>query len=58
MRRTEAREWVRRYRDKAREIGARQAHIWWLGVIADIERKRGQEAALDLRVLMNEERKK
>ena len=58
MRRTEAREWVQRYKRKAREDGAEQARIWWAGIISAIERKRGLEAATELRKLMNEERNK
>jgi hypothetical protein len=58
MRRTEAREWVQRYKLKARADGAEQARIWWAGIISAIERKRGLEAATELRRLMNEERSK
>jgi hypothetical protein len=58
MRRTEAREWLQRYRVKAREDGAEQARIWWAGIISAIERKRGLDAATELRRLMNEERSK
>jgi len=58
MRRCEAREWVQRYKRKAREDGAEQARIWWAGIISAIERKRGLEAATELRKLMNEERNK
>lgn len=56
MRRTEAKEWVQRYKRKAREDGAEQARIWWAGIISAIERKRGLDAATELRKLMNEER--
>jgi NAD(P)H-dependent flavin oxidoreductase YrpB (nitropropane dioxygenase family) len=56
MRRTEAREWVQRYRAKAREDGAAAAQVWWAGIISAIERKRGLDAATELRRLMNEER--
>jgi hypothetical protein len=56
MRRTEAREWVQRYKRKARADGAEQARIWWAGIISAIERKRGLDAATELRRLMNEER--
>jgi hypothetical protein len=58
MRRTEAREWVERYKRKARQVGAEQARIWWSVIISAIERKRGLDAATELRRLMNEERKK
>jgi hypothetical protein len=58
MRRTEAREWVERYKRKARQVGAEQARIWWSVIISAIERKRGLDAATELRRLMNEERNK
>jgi hypothetical protein len=58
MRRMEAKEWVQRYRTKARADGAASAQAWWAKVIADIERIRGLDAALELRNLMNEERSK
>lgn len=58
MKRTEAREWIERYNRKAREDGATQARAWWAITISDIERKRGLDAAIELRNLMNEERKK
>ena len=58
MRRTEAKEWVQRYRAKASEDGAAAAQAWWAKVIADIERIRGVDAALALLNLMNEERSK
>lgn len=58
MKRTEAREWIERYNRKARSDGAAQARAWWAITISDIERKRGLEAAIELRNLMNEERKK
>jgi hypothetical protein len=58
MRRTEAMEWVQRYKRKARADGAEQARVWWAGIISAIERKRGLDAATELRRLMNEERSK
>jgi NAD-dependent oxidoreductase involved in siderophore biosynthesis len=58
MRRTEAREWVQRYRRKASQDGAAAAQVWWAGIISAIERKRGLDAATELRRLMNEERSK
>ena len=58
MRRTEAREWVQRYKRKASADGAEQARIWWAGIISAIERKRGLDTATELRRLMNEERSK
>ena len=58
MRRCEAREWLKRYRDKAKTDGAAQANLWWRKTIMDIERIRGFKAATELRHLMNLERKK
>jgi hypothetical protein len=49
---------VERYKRKARQVGAEQARIWWSVIISAIERKRGLDAATELRRLMNEERKK
>ena len=58
MKQCEAREWIRRYRAKATTDGAAQANQWWRLTIGDIERIRGLEAAIELRHLMNLERKK
>jgi len=56
MRQTEAREWVQRYRKKARDLGKIKASAWWLQVYSDIEKRRGSAAAVDLRKRMNETR--
>lgn len=58
MRQCEAREWLKRYRDKAKTDGAAQVNFWWRKTIMDIERIRGFKAATELRHLMNLERKK
>ena len=58
MRQCEAREWISRHRQKAAEVGMNEANAWWKRVIQDIERRRGLEAADELRKLMNIERKK
>ncbi len=58
IRHSEAREWLQRYRRKASEDGAAAAQVWWAGIISAIERKRGLDAATELRRLMNEERSK
>ena len=42
LRQTEAREWVRRYRLKAKEIGQQKAKAWWENTKADIKKRRGQ----------------
>jgi hypothetical protein len=56
LRQTEAREWVQRYRKKARDLGKIKASAWWSQVYLDIERRRGSAAAVDLRKRMNETR--
>jgi hypothetical protein len=53
---TEAREWVKRHRQKARELGANAAHLWWRKVSYDIARIRGQSAFDELRDEMNRQR--
>jgi hypothetical protein len=46
LRKTEAKEWIRRYRLKVKETGKQQAQAWWQGVKEGIKRRRGQ-AGLD-----------
>jgi hypothetical protein len=46
LRKTEAKEWIRRYRLKVKETGKQQAQAWWEGVKLGIKKKRGQ-AGLD-----------
>lgn len=53
MRDCEAREWLRRYRDKVNALGHYDARQWWRDTIADIEKKRGKSAADDLKDRMN-----
>jgi len=43
LRKTEAKEWIRRYRLKVKETGKQQAQAWWLGVKEAIKKKRGQD---------------
>ena len=38
--------------------GVNSSNNWWRKTIMDIERIRGLEAAIELRILMNKERKK
>jgi len=52
----EAREWIKRHRQKARELGANAAHLWWRGVSYDIARIRGQSAFDALRDEMNRQK--
>ena len=56
MRAMEAREWVQRYRKKAKDLGKTKASAWWSQVYSDIEKRRGSAAAADLRKRMNETR--
>lgn len=53
MRDCEAREWIRRYKKKVNDLGSYDARQWWKQVIADIEKRRGKEAADDLKDRMN-----
>lgn len=56
IRRMEAREWIKRYREKARLDGANEARYWWKLTIADIERIRGFDEAQLLLKLMAQEK--
>ena len=49
----ESREWIRRYRKKMLEEGRGEAQYWWQQTLTDIAKKRGQQAADDLRQRMN-----
>ena len=46
LRQTEAREWIRRYRLKAIELGQQKAQAWWLDVKMSLKKRRGR-AGLD-----------
>ena len=54
MKRTEATEWIRRYRKKVLEEGRGEAQYWWQQTLADIAKRRGQAAADDLKSRMNQ----
>jgi hypothetical protein len=56
MRRTEATEWIRRYRKKVLEEGRGEAQYWWQQTLADIAKRRGQTAADDLKSRMNQQK--
>jgi len=56
MRRTEATEWIRRYRKKVLEEGRGEAQYWWQQTLADIAKRRGQAAADDLQSRMNQQK--
>ena len=46
LRQTEARDWIRRYRLKAKQLGTLAAQAWWEGVKLTLKKRRGQ-AGLD-----------
>jgi hypothetical protein len=48
LRDSEARDWIRRFKQKVRELGRGEAISWWNQTITDIERKRGTLMAIDL----------
>jgi broad specificity phosphatase PhoE len=54
LRTMEARDWIKRYKTKIKEEGKREAYVWWLKTIEDIEKRRGKTEADDLRRRMNE----
>ena len=56
MKRSEAREWLSRYRQKTKDVGPMLARAWWNDVIGDIEKRRGEKAATELRYWMNQEK--
>lgn len=58
MKESEAREWVSRYRKKAKDHGYGEANAWWADMIEKIEKTRGAKAAQELRDRMNRLRKK
>jgi hypothetical protein len=53
MNQTEAQEWIRRYKTKAKELGNPKALMWWKLTLEDIAKRRGQQAAEELRNRMN-----
>ena len=53
MNQAEAVEWVKRYRKKSMEDGKREAWNWWRDTLEDIAKRRGPQAAEDLRTRMN-----
>jgi exonuclease III len=53
MTQSEAKEWIQRYRKKTMEYGKSEAYSWWQTTLADIAKRRGKQAAEDLRNRMN-----
>ena len=58
MRDCEAREWIKRYREKVSTSGAIEASNWWQLHLEQMQRIRGESATLDLRRRMTEQQKK
>jgi hypothetical protein len=58
LRQTEAREWIMRYRKKAKEEGKAEAWGWWQRTLSDLVKKRGKAAVEDLQKRMNDEIRK
>ena len=56
LRQTEAREWLKRYRLKEKQVGKQQAQAWWEGVKLDIKKRRGQAGVVTLTTEMNRQR--
>ena len=57
MRDCEAREWIKRYREKVRTIGLAATTTWWQEHLEVIQKIRGESATLDLRRRMTEQQK-
>jgi hypothetical protein len=53
MNQTEAKEWIWRYKKKTLELGKKEAFYWWRNTLDDIAKRRGPQAAEDLRTRMN-----
>ena len=58
MRNCEAREWIRRYKEKAKTIGLTATATWWQEHLTVMQKIRGESAILDLRRRMTEQQKK
>lgn len=57
MRECEAREWIRRYRDKTNQVGASMSQHWWEVTKANIAKIRGQDGLDTLIAEMYRQRK-
>jgi len=53
---TEARDWIRRYRLKAKQLGTQAAQAWWLEMKTDINKRRGQAGVNTLIAEMEKQR--
>lgn len=45
----EAREWIRRRKEKVQTIGLSAASKWWADVLEALQKSRGESGTLDLR---------
>ena len=52
----DARDWLRRFKQKEKAHGWNQARAWWLQMCENIERARGAAGLADLKERMNRER--
>jgi hypothetical protein len=50
----EAREWIKRYKRKVKDLGKTRASTWWYEILYDLEKRRGKPATNDLRKRMYE----
>ncbi len=57
MRDCEAREWIQRYKAKAKTIGLTATATWWQEHLTVMQKIRGESATLDLRRRMTEQQK-
>lgn len=57
MRNCEAREWIKRYKEKAKTIGLTATATWWQEQLTVMQKIRGESATLDLRRRMTEQQK-
>jgi hypothetical protein len=57
MRNCEAREWIKRYKEKAKTIGLTATATWWQEHLTVMQKIRGESATLDLRRRMTEQQK-
>jgi hypothetical protein len=56
LRQTEARDWIHRYRLKAKEFGQQQTQLWWLDVKMSLKKKLGQDGLDTLITEMEKQR--
>jgi len=56
MRQMEAAEWIKRFSQKLKKDGKTAAWNWWQTTLEDIAKRRGQQAANELRDRMNNQK--